>query len=40
MEPEKRNFKYILHDKGFFGEKGKYYFNAQTNFCLIDKADL
>ena len=40
LEPEEKNFKYILHNQGYFGKKGKYYFNMKANFCLVDKNDL
>jgi len=36
IEPDKGSFKYILMREGQPGEKGKYYFNDRTNFCLID----
>ncbi len=36
IEPGKKNFKYIFYNQGLLGEKGKYYFKTESNFCLID----
>jgi len=35
LEPDKEIVKYILHREDSGGQKGKYYFNYETNFCLI-----
>ncbi|MEQ8172131.1 MAG: helix-turn-helix domain-containing protein, partial [Candidatus Eremiobacterota bacterium] len=37
LEPDKDNLKYILLREAFLGEKGKYYFNSDTEFCFIDE---
>jgi len=37
IEPDRDNLKYILLKEAFLGEKGKYYFNNEINFCLIDE---
>jgi DNA-binding SARP family transcriptional activator len=35
IEPDKNNFKYILLREGVLGQKNKYFFNYETDFCLI-----
>lgn len=37
IEPDGKTFKYILLREHSLREKGKYYFNNKTNFCIIDE---